>query len=279
MQLLPVRHLWGVSEPWEHAVPRFAGIAYKAIETPLPGGPSPVEPADEPRFGDLLREHGLRYVPMAFTGGVTVADHLASLRAQIRQAKVHNPLHLTVHGGQDRFTLDEAVAFYREAVKIEAGEGIRLAHETHRGRVFYNPWRTAELLERVPEVRLCCDFSHWVVVAERLLDGDEAIVRLAASKCIHVHCRVGYPQGPQVPDPSAPEARGPLERHEAWWREVWNAQKAAGATDSSFTPEFGPPEYLHTLPTSGFPVADLASVCEWMRARYEATFESWAAGK
>jgi sugar phosphate isomerase/epimerase len=175
----------------------------------------------------------------------------------------------------DRFTAEQAVQFYRLSAAIESAEGLPLAHETHRGRILFNPWITAHILREVPATRLCCDYSHWVVVSERLLDGEEAILELCAKHCRHVHCRVGYPHGPQVPDPSAPEARWPLERHESWWKLIWAAQRQAGATHSSFTPEFGPPDYLHTLPHTNVPVADLATVCEWMRARYEQTYAAW----
>jgi sugar phosphate isomerase/epimerase len=219
---------------------------------------------------------------MAFTGAwdreVSVGEHVSSLREQVRLVKeigreVEKGVpHVTVHSGRDWFTLKEAVEFYREAVRIEEGEGVVLAHETHRGRVFFNPWRTAEVLREVPGVKLCCDFSHWVVVAERLLGGCEAEIGLAAERCVHVHTRVGYGQGPQVPDPAAPEYAGAVAAHFGWWKTIWKSQRERGMKVSTFTPEFGPPEYLHTLPYTGVPVADLGRVCEWMRERVVGEF-------
>jgi hypothetical protein len=35
----------------------------------------------------------------------------------------------------------------------------------------------------------------------------------------------------------------------------------------TFTPEYGPPTYLHTLPHTQMPVADLWQVCLWAAAR------------
>ena len=269
MKLLPVRHLWGVNDPWETALPRFAAMGYAAIETPLPA------PDQASRFRDLMATNKLGYFAMAFTGGATVGEHLKSLREQIAAAKLNSALQLTVHGGQDRFTTAQALEFYRESARIEAAEGLPLAHETHRGRILFNPWITAHVLRDIPATMLCIDYSHWVVVSERLLDGEDETLDLCAKHTRHVHCRVGYAQGPQVPDPSAPEAKHALERHESWWTKIWAAQKSAGVTHLSFTPEFGPPEYLHTLPHTNVPVSDLATVCEWMRARYESTFANW----
>ena len=101
-----------------------------------------------------------------------------------------------------------------------------------------------------------------VCVCERLLDGCEPIIEQAARHCLHVHARVGYAEGPQVPDPRAAEWAGDLGAHEQWWSTVWDAQ------------EFGPPPYLHTLPHTNVPVADLGDVCDWMARRQAERFGS-----
>ena len=49
---------------------------------------------------------------------------------------------------------------------------------------------------------------------------------------------------------------------------------ARGMQVSTLTPEFGPPPYLHTLPHTNVPVADLADVCDWMSVRERANFEA-----
>jgi hypothetical protein len=41
------------------------------------------------------------------------------------------------------------------------------------------------------------------------------------------------------------------------------------------TPEFGPDGYLHTLPFSGEPVADLEQVNGWMGETERAHFSAW----
>jgi hypothetical protein len=109
-------------------------------------------------------------------------------------------------------------------------------------------------------------------VAERLLDDCGPIIELAASRCIHIHARVGYEEGPQVPDPSAPEYQRHVEAHERWWDLVWKSQQARGFAHSTLTPEFGPPGYLHTLPHTNVPVADLDRVCKYMADRLAARF-------
>jgi hypothetical protein len=192
---------------------------------------------------------------------------VASFREQVSIAKTLQPRLINAHSGRDCFSDDESIRYFEEVLKIEADAGVPIAHETHRGRILYNPWTTRRLLGRFKHLKLCCDFSHWVCVCERLIDDQLDIIRDCAASCIHVHARVGYAQGPQVPDPRAPEFRAALEAHERWWRLVWEAQQRRGDQCSTLTPEFGPPDYLHTLPFTGAPVSDLAGICDWQARR------------
>ncbi len=128
--------------------------------------------------------------------------------------------------------------------------------------------------ERFENLKLCCDFSHWVCVCERLIDDQTAIIAQCAQRAIHLHARVGYEEGPQVPDPRAPEYRQHLEAHERWWDIIWSAQKQRGMEESTLTPEFGPPPYLHTLAYTGTPVAKLWEICNWQAKRQAERFAS-----
>lgn len=263
------RHLWGVTEPWENALPTAKQQGYVGIECPLP---APDQPS---RLAALLEQNGLSYIAMAFTSGADVREHVRSLKAQLDRAREMGAIKLTVHGGSDSWSMSQAREFYADAVEIERQGGLSLVHETHRGRVFYNPWTTRELLAQFPSLRLCCDFSHWVNVAERLDwdDPSKSILSLCAGRCGHLHARVGYAEGPQVPDPSAPEYATELAAHESWWDAIVEAQRSAGAQQLTITPEFGPPGYLHTLPHTNVPVADLSRVVQWMAQRLRRRYD------
>jgi hypothetical protein len=162
--------------------------------------------------------------------------------------------------------------FYAQAIDLERKIGIPVSHETHRRRYFATPWQTRHIMQRFPDLRITCDFSHWVCVCERLLPDMGETISLAAQHCHHLHARVGYAEGPQVPDPSAPEYATQLAAHEAWWEQVWQSQRERGFLGSTLTPEFGPPPYLQTLPYTNVPVADLVAVCDWMAKRQRERF-------
>jgi sugar phosphate isomerase/epimerase len=267
MDLLLMRHLWGVSEPWESVFSRIKEEGFAGIETVLP------EANRHAQFRELLDAHEFEYVADILTAGVTVEDHLASFREQMAGAAALKPRFVNCHSGRDSWTLEESARFFAEALAIEAEMGLPVAHETHRGRIFYNPWTTAALLRQFSDLKLCCDFSHWVCVCERLLDEQSDSIGLCADRCLHIHARVGYEEGPQVPDPRAPEFERHVESHEAWWKRIWQSQRARGLHTSTLTPEYGPPMYLHTLPYTNAPVADVWDICLWQARREARQFE------
>jgi hypothetical protein len=266
MKLILFRHLWGVAGEWEDLFPRFKRAGYRGIESPVP------PTADRKRFRALLQKHGLEFIPQIFSYGKTVQDHLDSLREQIVTARSFAPRLINAHSGQDAFSEDDGIRFFEGALRLEGRCGVAIAHETHRGRILYNPWVTSRLLTRFPDMKLCCDFSHWVCVCERLIEDQIDIIRQCADHCLHVHARVGYEQGPQVPDPRAPEYERHLKSHETWWRLVWGAQEKRGIRISTLTPEFGPPTYQHTLPFTGVPVSNLEEICDWQAQRQAENF-------
>ena len=270
-----VRHLWGVDlvSGYEPHLAAWHRLGYTVLECSQRLIPDPKE------LRRVLCGEGLRWIPQVFSndflGGAPVAVHLASLRQQVEETLDANPLFINAQSGSDTWTLEQAEVFYCAAIELERELGVRIAHETHRSRYFGNPWATMRCLERVPGIQLTCDFSHWVCVAERLLQDAEDVIDRAAEHALHLHCRVGHEQGPQVSDPRAPEWAGHLAVHEAWWRKVWKAQQRRGLQEATLTPEFGPAPYLPLLPYTQQPVVDLTAVCDWMAVREREQFEAF----
>lgn len=240
-------------------------------------------PRDELR--EVLQSRGLAYIQEIVTAGDyvprrndTVQEHLADVEHQLRLGQSLQPQFVTIIGGCDAWSLEQSVRFFGEAQELAARMGIVCSFETHRSRSLFNPWITLAVLERLPELRLTCDFSHWVVVLERQLDDDWDAVREVAKHAHHIHARVGYDQGPQVPHPAAPEYASALISHQRCWEAIWVEQQSRGRTVSTMTPEFGPDGYLHTLPYTQQPVADLAQINHWMADTERQNFQRWQEG-
>ena len=251
-------------------MPKFKRRGYRGIESTLP------TPANEGRFLRLLRDSDLAYLPVVQLFEPTVDEQIASYERDLNRAAALGGVKVLVHGGRDAWPMGQAVNFFGRALDIQTKVGLPVAHETHRSRITFNPWATAEVLTAHPALTLCCDFSHYVCVCERLDwdagDDGRALLDLFASRCIHVHSRVGHEQGPQVPDPAAPEYAPHLAAHERWWDVIWDTQQRRGDAVTTLTPEFGPAGYMPTLAYTQAPVADLERVCEWMADRQKGRF-------
>lgn len=267
MEIVAFRHLWGLEdEPLERSLLRVAQRGYVGVEAAIQELPD----LDGLRAGAAA--NGLAVKPLLALDAATPAAQLAEYEELLRLALSFDPDGLTVHSGRDSWPRAEAIDFYHEVARLEAGIDLEIGHETHRGRPLFTPWDTAAILEAEPRLRLVCDFSHWTVVCERLLDDQLEAIELAATRAVHVHARVGFEQGPQVRDPGAPDAAVALGAHERWWELVWEAQRAAGARRTTFAPEYGPPPYQ----PAGRPTADLEAVCDWQADRVREHFLRWS---
>jgi sugar phosphate isomerase/epimerase len=274
MKLKVFKTLWGHTGDLADAIAACGQKGFDGLE-----GPPPDEPSKRLKFRKKLKAAQLDYIAEICTAGSYVPDrlaspavHLKSLRNQARAAMECAPLFLTVIAGCDAWSVSQSVDFFGEAMLAARELGVLASFETHRSRSFFNPWTTRDILAQLPELQLTCDFSHWCVVCERLISTEPDVLSLCIQRAHHIHARVGYDQGPQVPNPAAPEYSAALAAHEQWWTQIWRSQLTQGNQVSTLTPEFGPDGYLQCQPFTGKPVADLVEVNAWMAARQRQRF-------
>ncbi len=274
MELRLFKTLWGHNGSLAEAIAACRPNHFDGLE-----GQMPATASERSKFRKQMADAGLDYIAEICTAGGYVPDrtspaseHLESLRRQAAAATECRPLFLTVIAGCDAWSSAQSVDFFGQAVALADESGLTVSFETHRSRSLFNPWITREILQQLPALKLTCDFSHWCVVCERLIDTEPDVIELCAGRAHHIHARVGYDQGPQVPHPAAPECQDALAAHERWWTQIWRRQLARGMAVSTLTPEFGPDGYLHCLPFTGAPVADLVQVNTWMAERQKRRF-------
>ncbi len=275
-RLLLFRSLWTNGFDLDAALADCAAGWFDGVEGPVPSG------ADARSvFSARLRDAGMPFIAEIATGGGYVpasADpprHLDDFRRAAEAAAGCRPRFLTVLAGCDRWPLMKSADLFARIIATAAEFGVEVSFETHRSRPTFNPWSTQALLDQLPELRLTADFSHWCCVCERLvLDDEPEGAAWLAGRVRHLHARVGYAQGPQVPHPAAPAFEAELAAHERWWDAVWSDRIAGGVLESTMTPEFGPDGYLQTRPFPGEPAADLDAVNRWMAGRQRDRFNA-----
>ncbi len=284
MKLLVFKTFWGHSGSLEEAIAIAREAGFDGIEAPPPNSA-----AERARWRGLLAAEGMAYIAEITTGcrpnvyvpepGLTPAAHRGDFFRKLEGVAEMAPMSVNCMAGSDLWEAEENITLLGECIEGARAAGLPLTFEMHRSRATFHPLATRRLLEALPGLRLNCDFSHWCCVCEQLvMDALPDLLALCAARADHFHARVGYAQGPQVSHPAAPEHAEALDAHLRWWREIWKARQSRGETVCTVTPEFGPDGYLHTLPFTDQPVADLWSLNTWIAGRLRREFADFTAG-
>ncbi|WP_432464700.1 sugar phosphate isomerase/epimerase family protein [Agarivorans sp. QJM3NY_33] len=278
MQLDLFRTLWGVEQAISEIAETLKQEGYVGVEARIPQSPS----ARVQLCRDLNAQQ-LDYIGILFTGGDVIPhqgdgpeQHLERLASGLDAAVSLNPRFVNVLAGNDRWCLSAQVDFFAAAQQLANQRGMICAFETHRATSLYSPWVTLELIRQLPDLRFTTDISHWVVVCERLLNDPADDLSAFIRQVHHIQARVGYPQGPQTPHPGAPEYQPALDFHQQYWQSIWEEQRRQGYSVTTMTTEFGPDGYLHHLPFTDVPVADLWSLNQWMAKQQRCHFEQYS---
>ena len=266
MKLEIFRTLWGYTASKTQALEELLKVGFDGMEARLP-----LATAERAEFAAFLRANRVGYISTVFTAydvlpeqSATVAEHLIDLDKKLGWAGELTPRFVNVLAGNDRWQLPQQVDFFGQALDLARKHGQVVSFETHRSRSLFNPWITLELIRQLPDLLFTSDISHWIVTCERLLNDPEDDLGAFVERVHHIQARVGYDQGPQVPHPAAPEYAKELTFHQQHWEAIWRSQQARGYQVSTLTPEFGADGYLHHLPFTNVPVADLWSLNVWM---------------
>lgn len=278
MQLKKFRTLWGVNTSWEQTLTELKSVGCSGIEARVP-----LNFEEQQALALRLQLAELEYIAIVFSGGgiipvqrETPQQHLERLKERFDAAKRLQPLFVNLLAGNDRWCLTEQIDFLGKANELAKEFELTCSFETHRATSLYSPWLTLEIIEQLPELKFTADISHWVVVSERLLNDPNDDFTQFIDRVHHIQARVGYDQGPQVPHPAAPEYQSALKFHQAFWQKIWQSQYRRGYEYTTLTPEFGVDGYLHHLPFTNVPVADLWSLNAWMFQQQQQYFNEFA---
>lgn len=260
---------WG----WDGSLDAFCAAAkkegYDGIEMWWPN-----ETKDQKELFAALEKYDLEIGYLCGSGHKDPAVNLESFKKAINAASTQSekkPLYINCHSGKDFFTYEQSKLFIDHTTEATAKTGIKICHETHRGRILFAAHIAKNFIEKNSALRLTLDISHWCNVHESLLEDQTETVAMALERVEHLHARIGHQEGPQVNDPRAPEWESAVKAHFAWWDKVLERKMKAGETMTILT-EFGPPNYLPTLPYTQQPVADQWAINVYMmqmlRKRY-----------
>jgi sugar phosphate isomerase/epimerase len=253
MEILFLSTQWGHQHlELEDFIIKVKEAGYDGIDTWMPA-----DVRERKKLISLLDEYKLCIVAhqhQAF--GSTIEEYCKSFEYYLSLSMECGPLLINSHSGRDYFTRKQQLMVIDVAEEFSAKNNITVTHETHRGRIGYSPYNAMDLFQARPEMRITADFSHWTCVTESFLEHSPEIIQEAIKRTRHIHARVGYTQGPQIPDPRLVAWKEPVDFFVKIWEEIVVFLKLQKEKIVTTTPEFGPPPYMWTKTENGEPLSD-----------------------
>jgi sugar phosphate isomerase/epimerase len=261
--------IWGSENlPFDTLCAKVVDAGYDGVELYYPLD----DEATREEYLQSMERHGLKCIAQHWeTIEPDVEKHIDEYRRRLEWIAEAKPLFINSQTGRDWFPMEDNQRIIEVAKQITAACGVKVVHETHRGKFLFSAATTRQFLEADPELRITADFSHWCNVSESLLEDQHESVSMAIERADHIHARIGHQQGPQVSDPRAPEWKEALDAHLVWWDAIVERHAERGSS-LTITPEFGPFPYMPMLAYTQQPVADQWGINVYManllRERY-----------
>lgn len=253
---------WGFTGSLDGFCAKAKESGYDGIEIWWPG-----DAKEQAELFDALKKHALEVGFLCGVGEGDTIKHVAAFKEMINQAArqtIQRPLYINCHSGRDHFPVDINEQIIQHTLDLARETGLVICHETHRSRILFAAHVARQYIERFPSLRMTFDVSHWCNVHESLLHDQEETVQLALTRVDHIHARIGHPEGPQVNDPRAPEWEEAVKRHLQWWDKVVELTIKKGTPRLTILTEFGPPDYMPTLPYTRQPLSDQWAINVYM---------------
>lgn len=264
--------LWGLeNDDLKMSLDRIREAGYDGIDTGIPD-----DLQRRKQLLDYIEKQEWALVAQQHQAyGNSFEDFKNSFLHYLQISAEAHPLLINSHTGRDYFSYEQNLELIDLAQNFSEKQEIKVIHETHRGRFGYSPSVMNEYFKVRPGLKITADLSHWVCVTESFLNGFKKELNEAIKRTVHVHARIGYEEGPQVPDPRAPEWKYAVDHFLTWWDKIVEIRAEQGDRVLTITTEFGPPPYLQTVPYTNKPVADQFEINCYMKELLAERYSSY----
>lgn len=246
---------------WEAFCQKVKQVGYDGIEYAIANN---VTEKELDVIWNIAEQNNLKLIAQFFeSGNSEFSKHFDLYNAWLEKIRPYPCSKIDSQTGRDFYSFEQNLSLIKEAFLFTKQTGIEIAHETHRNKCLFAAHVSKEYLEKIPEMKITLDASHWVCVAESFLEDQAAALVLAIERTEHIHARVGYPEGPQVPDPRVPDWQHAVEAHLAWWDRVVEKKKKENKK-LTITAEFGPYPYMVHLPDNNIPISNQWEINAYM---------------
>ena len=190
----------------------------------------------------LYRDYGLDCMVNAFPFQLNDMQPLYLLARELDAALIN------IIGGVMPIHPEDAVPVVRQWIR-EAGE-TQILFETHRDSLLNDLFYTLQVIDLVPEMRLCADLSHFVVdreMREPINDRDQGYMETILERSDCFQGRIANREQVQI-QIDFPQHQEWVTIFRNWWKEGIRRWKERNRDDATliFLCELGPPPYAIT---------------------------------
>ena len=192
----------------------------------------------------LFEDYGLKCMVNAFPHTVEELSPLLDMANEMNATLVN------VIGAVMPLKVDEGVAVVERWMQDAQHADIPLLFETHRDCTLNDLYYALQLIEEVPDMRLCADLSHYVIDREMplpLSERDKTFMSRILERSDCFQGRISNREQVQI-QIDFPQHQAWVEQFRVWWKEgisAWRQRNSADAT-LVFLCELGPPPYAIT---------------------------------
>lgn len=192
----------------------------------------------------LYEQHSLGVMVNAFPYKVK------ELKPILEMAKAMNACMVNVIGGVMPVNVAGAIPVLYRWMDEAEDVGVPLLIETHRDGILNDLYYTLEVIDSLPELRLCADLSHFVVEREfslPLSERDSGFITRILERSDCFQGRVSNKEQVQI-QIDFPQHQEWVSIFRSWWKQGMRAWRARNPQDATlrFLCELGPPSYAIT---------------------------------
>lgn len=196
------------------------------------------------RIAGLLKQHGLQAEGQCFPK--TVDD----LKPVLEIAAEYDVHHICLQPDVRPRRLEDCIPLLEGWQRLAEEAGIDVWIETHRDRMTTDLFFTLDLLDRLPDLRLLGDISHFLVGREfawPVSDENHALIHRILDSSWAFHGRVASREQVQI-EISFPHHRPWVDLFLGWWEYGFKSWRKRADKDATlaFTCELGPKPYAIT---------------------------------
>jgi len=249
MQKLNIyQSLWGMelrnpSLPERSTEESFAMIADAGFDG-VCMDPSVAEVPECREHAGLFSEHGLGSMVNAFPYSAHDMEPLLDFAVEMNACMVN------VISGVMPIKPQDAVSDVRRWIGEANDRNMPLLFETHRDGLLNDLYFTLQLMDLVPEMRLCADLSHFVVDRELrspITERDQGYISAVLERSDCFQGRIANREQVQI-QINFPQHQEWVEIFKGWWKQGMREWRKRNDDDATlvFLCELGPPPYAIT---------------------------------